>query len=53
MKLDELVRALSSRPGLSGLTPLTHTQEDPPHSTAAVIEQMLDSLRRKASVVRH
>ena len=53
MKLDELIKALSSRPGLSGLTPLTRTQDDHAHSTAAVIEQLLESLRQKASVVRH
>ena len=49
LQLDELIQALSSRPGLPGLTPTSRSRTQDHRSTAAIVEEMLRNLREKAT----
>ncbi|MDH3588647.1 MAG: hypothetical protein OEQ74_04520 [Gammaproteobacteria bacterium] len=52
MTLDDLVWALSSRPGIPGLTPVTRSASEQSRDTALVLELLLKSLRRQATLAR-
>ncbi|MBT8131264.1 MAG: hypothetical protein KJO35_03270 [Gammaproteobacteria bacterium] len=49
MNLDAFIRAMSSRPGLPGLTPISRSENK--GITATVFEQILHSLQEQESLV--